>query len=560
MPQNPRILLYLLRRDLRLADSPVFHHLATSNYSYTHLLPVYYLPPHQIEVSGFLRNPEAGLPYPEARSRIGRFWRTGPLRAQFIAESVWDLKGSLESIGSGLLVRVGRADEIVERLAREGSVQGVWMSSGIATEEKAEERSVRRAADRLGIDFKLWSDESYLIHPEDLPTPPREVSDVFTSFRKSVEPLRDNVRAPFPAPRKLLPFPANLPEQADLFTAPTSLDDFVARLKAPLEDLGLSTPPSFPEGAATAHPFQGGETQARSRLDHLVQSGAMSTYKDTRNGLLGTEYSTKLSAWLALGCITARQIHSAMYALEEGSAYADAPGHGKGENKGTAAVRFELLWRDYMALCALKYGADLFSLGGFAHAGQVYNASEWSSQSDKPEAFQRWQAGSTGLGLIDASQRELFLTGYTSNRTRQNVACFLAKDLGIDWRLGAEWYESMLIDYEVASNWGNWQYNAGVGNDPRGVGRKFNPVKQAHDYDKGAKYCRTWLPELREAVRDESVWQAWQLSVAEKKKLGVAGLEWVERPLKRIQWGKSAKTSGAGNRARKSGKTGGNAA
>ncbi|KZP17951.1 cryptochrome [Athelia psychrophila] len=425
------------------------------------------------------------------------------------------------------------------------------MSKGIATEEKAEEGAVRRLAHRLGVEFKLWADESYLIHPKDLLTSPEEVSDVFTSFRKSVEPLRDNVRSPLPIPSKLPPFPADVPEQAEPFVTPASLDDMVSRLKAPMKDLGLSNPPSYPEGAATSHPFRGGETQARARLDHLVQSGTMTNYKDTRNGLLGTDYSTKLSAWLALGCITARQIHSAMYTLEEGSAYTNALGHGKGENKGTTAVRFELLWRDYMALCALKYGADLFSLGGFAHSGQPYNTSEWSLLADQPEAFQRWQEGSTGLGLIDASQRELFLTGYTSNRTRQNVACFLAKDLGIDWRLGAEWYESMLVDYEVASNWGNWQYNAGVGNDPRGVGRKFNPVKQAHDYDMGAKYCRTWLPELRGAERDETVWQAWTLSKAEREKLGVVGLQWVERPLKQISWGKLGKgrKSGKGNKS-----------
>lgn len=95
-----------------------------------------------------------------------------------------------------------------------------------------------------------------------------------------------------------------------------------------------------------------------------------------------------------------------------------------------------------MALCALKFGASLFALGGFAASGRsnLYQPSEWSSQTEKPDAFRRWQEGTTGLGLIDASQRELYLTGYTSNRTRQNVACFLAKDLGIDWRLGAEWY------------------------------------------------------------------------------------------------------------------------
>lgn len=96
----------------------------------------------------------------------------------------------------------------------------------------------------------------------------------------------------------------------------------------------------------------------------------------------------------------------------------------------------------------------------------------------------------------------------------------------------------MLVDYEVASNWGNWQYNSGVGNDPRGVGRRFNPVKQAADYDKGGKYCRMWVPELRRVVNEEGVWQAWTLSQVEKGRLDLSGLEWVEHPLKQIPWGK----------------------
>ncbi len=90
--------------------------------------------------------------------------------------------------------------------------------------------------------------------------------------------------------------------------------------------------------------------------------------------------------------------------------------------------------------------------------------------------LQRFLRGTTGTGLIDASQRELLFTGYTSNRARQNVASYLAKHLGINWKLGAEWYESMLVDYDVSSNWGNWQYVAGVGNDPRGEARVFNPI------------------------------------------------------------------------------------
>lgn len=206
----------------------------------------------------------------------------------------------------------------------------------------------------------------------------------------------------------------------------------------------------------------------------------MTTYHETRNGTLGLDFSTKLSAWLALGCVSARQIHQYLLDFEEARSDLGkgVQGYGQGENRGTAAVRFELLWRDYFRLATRKFGSRLFQIGGF----KTDTSYPWKHpQGDEEVQHQvsRFLEGTTGTGFIDASMRELFLTGYTSNRLRQNVASFLAKHLGIDWRIGAEWYESMLCDYDLSSNWGNWQYNAGVGNDPREA-RVFNPVKQVY--------------------------------------------------------------------------------
>jgi deoxyribodipyrimidine photo-lyase len=350
--------------------------------------------------------------------------------------------------------------------------------------------------------------------------------------------------------------------------------------------MGISKPPSWPpdsdKNALSAHPFGGGESEGLHRLDHLVSSSAMTKYADTRNGLLGLDFSTKLSAYLALGCLTARQVHAWMICFEDGNSNAvsdaeqdemasrlehwkGAEGYGKGENGGTAGVRFELVWRDYIRLVTRKYGARLFSLDGLRGlpspdpnappkswrkiegTGPGWNGSQTRALLD------RFRGGRTGTGLIDASQRELFLTGYTSNRARQNVASFLAKHLDIDWRLGAEWYECMLVDYDVASNWGNWQYVAGVGNDPR-QGRLFNPVKQALDYDKQGEYIKAWVPELRgvEVVDEQNgkvneealmgVFQAWRLPVQEKERLGLVGVEWAEEPLVRIPFSVGRKT------------------
>ena len=342
----------------------------------------------------------------------------------------------------------------------------------------------------------------------------------------------------------------------------------------------------------------------------------MSRYKDTRNGMLGTDFSTKLSAYLAFGCLTARQVHWALVDFEVGSGRdgIDAVGFGKGENDGTKAVRFELLWRDYMRLCARKFGPRLFHVDGFRGAGtenvegsgsmaetertsftegdgggKVGNEAgsaasqpqkkRWkylgksSGAGDDPiktrDIFTRFLSGTTGMGLIDASQRELFLTGYTSNRARQNVASFLTAHLGIDWRLGAEWYESMLIDYDAANNWGNWQYVAGVGNDPR-QGRVFNPVKQALEYDPNGDYIRAWVGELRgvnlrggkdgEVDQEKlmGVFQAWRLKETEKEQLGLRSLDWVEWPLIRIPFsiGRVRGNDGGGDSKRGRGRGG----
>lgn len=603
----PRILIYLLRRDLRLADNPIFHYLSQQNASksppFTHVLPVYIIPANQVEVSGFLK-PDTKSPYPEARSQVAGFWRCGPHRAKFLAESVWDLKQSLGNVGSDLIIRVGMVGDVLQDMLSwyggnenaangdKGTISAIWMTGEEGVEEKREELAARTAAEDSGVEFKLWTDEKYFVDDRDLPVKDiKDLPDVYTTFRKSLEPLRERPRETTSAPKSIPPFPSSssIPPQAGPFTTPESLSSMIDSLLKPIDlAIGMEHPPQWPPGAKSAHPFTGGEGPAQDRVSHLISSGSMANYKDTRNGLLGEDYSTKISPWLALGCVTARQVHTSLLAYEDGSSTApdswkSAPGYGKGENAGTAAVRFELLWRDYMRLCTRKFGPRLFDVDGFRADEQPENPEgkkKWryldrsSGTGDDPaktrQAVERFRAGRTGVGLIDASQRELFLTGYTSNRARQNVASFLASHLGIDWRVGAEWYECALTDYDLSNNWGNWQYVAGVGNDPR-QGRKFNPVKQALDYDKGGAYIKAWVQELRDVDVDGAqdggrkgeemlmgLFQAWRLPEREKERLNLKGIEWVERPLVRIPFAVGNKGGGgAGGDNRRAGGRGG---
>jgi deoxyribodipyrimidine photo-lyase len=461
------VLIYLLRRDLRLADNPIFHELGRlqnqSQRPFTHLLPVYVFPAAQVEVSGFLSSSDDKSPYKEARSAVGGFWRCGRLRAKFLAESVWDLKNDLGRIGSDLEIRVGTMRDVVKSLLdgfrqqQNVDVHGLWMTSEEGWEEKIEEKEVKQLMNEEDKEFKLWTDEKYFIDDRDLPfDKPEDLSDVFTTFRKTVEPLRDAPRKQVPKPDQLPPLPGGIPSQAKPFRIPDSLDGTMSALLKPLPaNAGLSDMPTMPDGVQSAHPFTGGSKAGIDRVKHLIESGAMTSYKDTRNGLLGLDFSTKLSAWLSLGSISARQVHWMMMDFEDGKTDLGkgACGYGEGENKGTAGVRFELLWRDYMRLCTRKFGTRLFFLDGYRQmetAWSKFISSPFTESTNKKNkngandrdtraVIERFIRGQTGTGLIDASQRELFLTGWTSNRARQNVASYLAKHLGIDWRIGAEW-------------------------------------------------------------------------------------------------------------------------
>ncbi|MEE6467399.1 hypothetical protein FKM82_007227 [Ascaphus truei] len=277
-------------------------------------------------------------------------------------------------------------------------------------------------------------------------------------------------------PDKLKPFPTGLEEGS----IPTH------------EELGQQDPLTDPR---SAFPWSGGETRALQRLQHYFwDTNLVASYKDTRNGLIGTDYSTKFAPWLALGSISPRYIFEQIQKYEQE----------RTANQSTYWVIFELLWRDYFRFVALKYGRRIFFLRGLQDKDVP-----WKKDL---KLFDAWKEGRTGVPFVDANMRELAMTGFMSNRGRQNMASFLTKDLGIDWRMGAEWFEYLLVDYDVCSNYGNWLYSAGIGNDPR-ENRKFNMIKQGLDYDSNGDYIRLWVPELQQ-IKGGAVHTPWALSNA----------------------------------------------
>lgn len=395
--------------------------------------------------------------------------------------------------------------------------------------------------------------------------PIKDLPDVFTSFRKRLEPLRETIPDPLPAPTSFPPLPeSGIPAQPAPFAIPESLPELITILQAPVLAApclpGSDIP--YPHPAKSAHPFTGGETSALQRLQHLLESGSITSYKATRNGLLGVDFSTKLAGFLSQGSISARYIHHVLLTFENGETGSSTttarqgPGFGEGESQGSGWLRFELLWRDYFALCAAKHGSALFSVHGYRQSPS--STIKWRSGADDTTALARFLRGTTGTGMVDASQRELLHTGWTSNRARQNVASYLAKRLQLDWRLGAEWYEYLLVDYDPASNWGNWQYTAGVGNDPRGEERVFNQVKQMRDYDPQGEYVRAWMKELRGVEGAGNVAGTWLLNEEEKKaalrELAEEDKIMINSPLIKIEGGSGG--CGGGKRGGRAGKGG----
>ncbi|UBM60446.1 DASH family cryptochrome [Marinilongibacter aquaticus] len=431
-----RDILFWFRNDLRLHDNEAFIRATDLG----RVLPVYVIDPSIFEVT-----------------KLG-FKKTGKYRLKFLLESLQDLKNNLQHLGSDLIVRIGKPDEELAKIAQERDVLYVLSSKEVTQEETNLEFELSQRLKRLNIDMELiW--QATLYHVRELPLQIKFLPDVFTDFRKIMD-KQSVIRRLQPTPEKL-----------------HSISDIELGEIPKMTDFGFEEEDENLENVF----FKGGETAALERLDEFIwKKEIIKNYKETRNQLLGNDFSSKLSAWISLGCISPRKIYFEVKRYETEIL----------KNESTYWVIFELMWRDYFHFVALKYGVRLFKKCGIKHDLNK----TW--RKDKKE-FKRWRKGKTGIPLIDANMRELQETGYMSNRGRQLVTSFFTKDLKLEWWWGAMYFESKLIDYDVCSNWGNWNYIAGIGNDPR-PNRYFNIAMQSEKYDPQGEYIKHWLPELKE--------------------------------------------------------------
>ncbi|MBU3629390.1 DASH family cryptochrome [Polynucleobacter sp. AP-Reno-20A-A9] len=418
-----KTVIYWFRNDLRLEDNPAFSQACKDA---EHLLPIYIHQP----------NLEKDTPW--------GFLRVSEQRRIFLEQSLQELRAQLSNLGSELFELTGDQLNVFERLRVQIDVEAIYFEHIEAPEELEQVALLRNAGFRV---YSIW--QSSMLDPQSLPFALQEMPDIFTQFRQQVEKQKLRFARPLEAPKSIPPLP--------------------------------SIEMSSVEQNALNHQsqeclFQGGERAAHTHIRRYFERRLPDTYKQTRNQLMGMDYSSKFSPWLALGCCSARTIAKQLSEYEVRY----------GANDGSYWLWFELLWRDYFRFLHFKFGKKLYYSRGL---------SKNPSNPFDSKQFIQWSSGKTGEPLIDAGMRELQRTGYLSNRLRQVVASYWIYDMKGDWQAGAAWFESQLIDYDVYSNQGNWLYIAGKGTDPRG-GRPFNVFKQTQDHDPEGIYRRIWLDSV----------------------------------------------------------------
>ena len=418
--------IFWFRNNLRIHDNPAF---AKALEESDEVIPLYLFEDREWNTT----NPR----------RINHF------RGRFILQSLQCLQESIESMGGNLILRRGKAEEIIPAIAQEYGANTCYLENGFAYEETSSEQRLSEL-----IHTKAYEGAT-LLHLDDLPFELADSPKVFTKFRKKVE---ENlaIRSCCQLPRKfnfLKPKKPEIPPLSHFFEETESITH------------------------TDIYRFLGGEKAADQRLQEWIwNKKGISTYKETRNHLFGSDFSSRFSPWLAQGCLSPRRIYEEIKAFERKH----------GSNQSTYWLFFELLWRDFFYFIARKWGPGLFQ-----RYGTNQDKPNSPKLSDEAESFEKWKLGRTNDDFVNANMNELRHTGWMSNRGRQNVASYLIHDLGVDWRKGAQWFEENLIDYDPCSNYGNWLYLSGFGNDPR-PDRKFNTQKQAEFYDPDGRYRKFW--------------------------------------------------------------------
>lgn len=397
----------------------------------------------------------------------------GAHRQAFVSQSIANLESNLVKLGQQLVVirsnhlEPDTTEQTLSQIIATQHVTHFFANAHCGYDERRLIHSVHRRHPDL---ITCLPHHSTLFDSHELPFEFSKVPSSFTKFRKLVVHLDVN---------------RNETVIAHLPPAPT-----------PVPAISLFSSPN--DESAVISDYLGGEDAGLAHLENYFSHDYALNYKQTRNAFDGIENSTKFSPWLALGCVSPKTIYRQLKQFEAKH----------GSNDSTYWIYFELLWREYFYWKCLSLGSSLF--------GETSNHELDSSNSSAMSNlnFAKWKSGNTNYPIVDACMRQLNETGYMSNRGRQLTASCLIYELGIDWRHGAAYFESQLIDYDVASNWGNWAYIAGAlrpqvstqtnkqknANQAQPKSRHFDLGKQTDMYDPDHAFINKWNASSKELV------------------------------------------------------------
>lgn len=457
--KNRSILWY--RQDLRLHDNEALYEALRWN---SEVIPVYVFDPRVFFATSIYGNR-----------------RMQSRRAKFIIDAVYNLRKSWQEIGSDLVVRMGHPEDIVFELAKDYKTDVVFCNRERTRDEVAIQDKLEQNLWTIGQEMRFTRGKM-LYYTQDLPFPVTHTPNNFSTFRKELDRI-------VPV-RQILPYPDSVSPILQSFD-PGGIPT--------LADLQYEDPDPFQIGS-----FTGGEDQGLKKLKEYVWSPeGLEKYRTKEKFFSSPMFSSGLSPWLAQGCISPKMVYHEIKSFESI--------HGSNDN--TQSMIDELMRRDYCRLIAKKYGEKIFEPGG------VLGKMTDHHNKDEAYLFKIWKESRTGVPVIDAAMKSLSATGYIAYPLRVAVALYLIHVLKVHWRIGADWFEANLIDYDVATNWVQWMIIAGL--LPEAQEEKFMSNDYlCKKYDPQGDFIKKWIPALKE-IPANKIFHPELLSAEEQKQYNV---------------------------------------
>lgn len=352
-------------------------------------------------------------------------------RVNFLHDRIAELSKQLQKYGSSLRVFYGNPREVFEQLINDYQIDGVYTNRDYEPYAKERDSEIDAFLKIKNIGFYTFKDQ-VIFEKSEILTDAGDFYKVFTPFkRKWIQAFEESNISSLGLPKPQAPF-----FQTEPFEIPS------------LAQMGFSSS-SIPIPSA------------------VVDESIIAQYDQTRD-YPAKKGTTRMGIHLRFGTISVRELALKAYKLNE-------------------TYLSELIWREFYMM--ILYHNPQVVANAFK---PQYNQIPWR---DSEEDFHKWCEGKTGYPIVDAGMRELNQTGYMHNRVRMVVASFLTKHLLIDWRWGEAYFAKKLLDFELASNNGGWQWAAGTGTDAQPYFRVFNPSSQTDKFDKELKYIKKWVPE-----------------------------------------------------------------